>query len=357
MDLSASELVVQSHAGPYRVVFEDGALAALGREPPDDAHVVVDRRVAELYAAELAQVLAATSTLVIEATEDAKSLERLPDYIEHLVGHGIRRGHVLVAVGGGIVQDIVAFLAATLLRGLEWRFYPTTLLAQADSCIGSKSSINARGVKNILGTYTPPAEVVVDASLLATLTDVDLRSGIGEILKVHAIDGPETFDALAQDYARLIADRDVLARSIVRALEIKRRIIEEDEFDTGPRLVMNYGHSFGHAIEAATEFGIPHGIAVTIGMDMANHVSARLGVGTPAHHGRMHPTLVANYAGFERREIPFDSFLTAIARDKKNVGAALRLVLPDAEGRIGLHVVPNDDAFRAAAGEYLESGR
>ncbi|MFL5887412.1 MAG: AroB-related putative sugar phosphate phospholyase (cyclizing), partial [Thermoleophilaceae bacterium] len=292
-DLQA--LVIESHAGPYEVTFDDGALRALGEQVSDGkTHVVIDDRVASLYEEELAPVLGSPSVLRIEASEPAKSLDRFPAYIEHLVARGVRRGHVLVAVGGGVIQDIVCFLAATLLRGLEWHFVPTTLLAQADSCIGSKSSINVGSIKNVLGTFTPPARVTIATRLLDTLSPEDVRSGVGEMLKVHAIEGPEAFDAIAADYSRLFDDRETMERYVHRSLEIKKRIIEIDEFDRGPRNVMNYGHSFGHALESATDFAVPHGIAVTIGMDMANYTARQLGLADGAFE-RMHGTLAANY--------------------------------------------------------------
>ena len=352
-----SDLVVEAHTGPYRVHFDENALTALNDAQATGTHVLVDSRVAELYAKQLERLLAGPSVLRIEATEEAKSLERFPRYVEALVGDGIRRDHRLVAVGGGVIQDITAFLAAVLLRGIAWSFYPTTLLAQADSCIGSKSSINVGRQKNILGTYTPPSEITIDTTVLETLDPVDFRSGVGEILKVHAIDGPAAFDRIAAEYDLLSTDRGLLRDAIRRSLEIKRRIIEVDEFDRGPRNVMNYGHSFGHAIESATGFAVPHGIAVTLGMDMANYVATRLGLTTEAHYQRMHPTLAANYVGFEDTEIPLDSFLDAIAKDKKNIGTTLRLVLPDANGIVSLVEQPHDDAFRAACADYLEHGR
>jgi 3-dehydroquinate synthase len=354
---AASSLVVASHAGPYRVEFDEQALAKLDESPPANAHVIVDQRVAELYAKELGRVLEGPSVVVLQATEEAKSLERFPGYFEHLVARGVRRDHVLLAIGGGIIQDVTSFLAAVLMRGLEWRFYPTTLLAQADSCIGSKSSINVGRIKNILGTFTPPSEVTIATAVLSTLDERDIRSGIGEILKVHAIEGPESFDRVAKEYRLLLEDRPVLTAAIHRSLEIKRRIIEVDEFDLGARNVMNYGHSFGHAIESATDFAVPHGIAVTIGMDMANHVAAALGRAPTEQFDRMHPTLAVNYAGFENIGIPLDAFLSAIAKDKENVGDALRLVLPDPTGSVRVVEQPNDDAFRAACADYLAHGR
>ena len=354
----SERLSIESHKGPYEVVFEDDALQRLAGAVPESAHVIIDERVAALFEAELGPVLAQPSVLRIEAREESKSLDRFPSYVEHLVGHGVRRDHALIAIGGGIIQDISCFLAATLLRGIAWHFYPTTLLAQADSCIGSKSSINCGAAKNILGTFTPPGRVVIGARFLDTLDGRDVRSGVGEMLKVHAIEGPGAFDRIAADYEMLFEDRAVMVDYIHRSLAIKKRYIEEDEFDRGPRNVFNYGHSFGHAIEAATGFAIPHGIAVTIGMDMANFAAVRFGIGTDENFRRMHPTLKGNYQGFENHPIPTQPFLDAIAKDKKNTGAGtVALILPDAEGRLSKGTFANDGAFAAHCTDYLERER
>ncbi len=350
-------LTISSHKGPYTVRFRDDALAALNADPPASAHFVVDRRVAELYAAEMDHVLAARSVLLVEATEEAKSLDRFPAYVDHLVGRRVRRGDVLVAIGGGIIQDITCFLAATLLRGIDWRFYPTTLLAQSDSCIGSKSSINAGAAKNILGTFTPPREVHVSTPFLDTLDDRDMRSGIGEILKVHAIAGADAFDRIAGDYDALLQSRKKLLGYVRTALEVKKRYIEEDEFDRGVRNVFNYGHSFGHALESATKFAMPHGIAVTMGMDMANYTACHLTNAPAAFFERMHPTLSANYRGFEEQPVPPDAFYSALAKDKKNVGSDLTLIQPDADGMIAKRTQPLDDSFREVCADYLQRVR
>ncbi|MCP5367798.1 MAG: 3-dehydroquinate synthase [Hyphomicrobiales bacterium] len=351
-------MTIQSHKGPYEVRFDEAALDNLDSSVPADAHFIIDDHVADLYAARMPRVLAHRSVLRIEAREENKSLDRFPAYVDHLVGKGIRRDQVLVAMGGGIIQDITCFLAATLLRGVDWVFYPTTLLAQADSCIGSKSSINSGAAKNILGTFTPPRRIELSTAFLDTLDERDVRSGVGEMLKVHAIDGPASFDAIAADYASLFTDRATMVRYIRRALEVKKAYIERDEFDRGPRNIFNYGHSFGHAIEAATDFAVPHGIAVTIGMDMANHLSARLGVGTEANAARMAPPLRANYRGYAGHPVPLDPFLAALSKDKKNVGSGtVTLILPDGEGRVFRDTYANDAAFAGLCRDYLEAGR
>lgn len=351
-------MTIQSHKGPYHVRFDEDALERLDAAVPPDAHFIVDARVAELYRPRLGNVLAHRSVLLIEAVEPNKSLECFPAYVEHLVSRGLRRDQPLIAIGGGIIQDITCFLAATMLRGVKWRFYPTTLLAQCDSCIGSKSSINCGAAKNIIGTFTPPNEVVIATTFLDTLDEREIRSGIGEMLKVHAISGPGDFDRLAADYDRLFTDRAAMIATIRRALKIKQGYIETDEFDTGPRLVFNLGHSFGHAIEAATDFAVPHGIAVSMGMDMANWTSWHLNIGTEAHFRAAHPVLAKNYNGYHQTPVPMDRFMAALTKDKKNTGSgSVTLILPDAEGRVFRGVHAADDNFRAICARYFAEGR
>lgn len=353
----ASKLTIQSHRGPYTVEFERQPFAQLARETLPFCHFIIDRRIAELYRKELAPALGSNSVLVLEASERAKTLDQFTSYVEHLVNRGVRRNHKLVAIGGGIIQDVTAFIASTLLRGLDWEFYPTTLLAQSDSCIGSKSSINVGNAKNMMGTFRPPTKVYVSMPVLSTLEEHDIRSGIGEMLKVHAIAGPEDFDRIARDYPHLLQDRDCLERYIRRSLELKKALIEQDEFDTGIRNVMNYGHSFGHAIEAATRFTIPHGIAVTLGMDMANYVATRLERTSEDHFRRMHGVLKANARGYLDTHIPMPEFYAAIGKDKKNLGSKLTLILPNGAARIEKVAVEGDERFRSACEDYVKDVR
>lgn len=347
-------LVIQSHKGPYTVSFVDDLLQDPGRLLEGEPHFLVDANVARIYAKPLAAVLEHPNLIVIEATEANKSLERTIPVFNRLVGNKVRRSHVLVAIGGGIVQDITCFIASTLLRGLPWRFVPTTLLAQADSCIGSKSSINLGDTKNILGTFNPPRQIFVATAFLDSLAPTEIQSGIGEILKVHAIDGAASFDRLATNFDGLFSDQALLKKYIRSALLIKQRFIEQDEFDLGIRNIFNYGHSFGHAIESATEYAVPHGIAVTIGMDMANHIAAERGLVPRSQCQRMHATLRKNYQAFAKTPIPLEPLLAALTRDKKNTSTMLGLILPVGEDAAIERVqVPPDGAFRDQCARFL----
>jgi 3-dehydroquinate synthase len=319
-----------------------------------DTHFLVDANVARLYASKLASVLDHRNTIVIDATEENKSLEKTVPIFERLVHDNMRRDHTLVAIGGGIVQDITCFIASTLLRGVAWRFVPTTLLAQADSCIGSKSSINLGNAKNILGTFNPPKRVLIHAEFLDSLDQTDIRSGVGEIIKVHAIEGAAAFDRLAAEFGRLFDDRAVLLRYIRSALSIKQPFIEEDEYDKGIRNIFNFGHSFGHAIESATNYRVPHGIAVTMGMQMATFIAVRRGLLPLAHYERMRPILRKNYGDFAETSIPIDSLFAALMKDKKNTSAALRLIFPVGDAAaIQPVLVSPDGIFREQCMEAL----
>lgn len=348
------QITISSHKGVYGVSFMPGAIEALNNNPIENAVYIVDGNIARLYEKRLPNILNSGRTLIIEAVETNKSLDKIPHYVESLVKLGAKRKQPLCAIGGGIIQDIACFLASVFMRGLPWVFYPTTLLAQADSCIGSKSSINCGDIKNILGTYNPPKRISIDTDFLETLESQCIQSGVGEMLKVHAIDSPDSFDRIAGDYDKIFNHRSVMQKYIHDSLLIKKKLIEIDEFDEGPRNVMNYGHSFGHAIESATNYFIPHGVAVTIGMDLANYVAVELGSTTAGNFQRMHGVMKKNYSTFYRTKIDTFLLLAALAKDKKNTSMQLRLILPDMAGNITSGLYNNDKTLTTAVVKYFD---
>lgn len=351
----SERLDIQSHKGIYSVFFDNQLLTNAGALLEGQPHFLIDANVARLYAEQLRPVLEHQNTVLIDATEENKSIERIIPIFERLVANSVRRDHTLIAIGGGVIQDITCFIASILLRGMAWKFVPTTLLAQADSCIGSKSSINLGKTKNILGTFNPPNQIFICTDFLDTLENKDICSGIGEILKVHAIDSAVAYDRLAADYDSMQNDRSVLLGYIRQALLIKQRFIEADEFDRGVRNIFNYGHSFGHAIEAATNFGVPHGIAVTMGMDMANRIAVMRGLLPEQHYQRMHPVLHKNYAPFATTHIPLDEMLSALMKDKKNTSSKLVLIFSVGnEAAIQRVEVAPDEAFQSQCQQFLD---
>jgi len=349
----SKNITIKSHKGEYQVEFSKSGIKDLNDNPIKDAFFIIDNNIKDIYKDELCNIVSNSRVLFVEANEENKSLNKIPEYVDVLVRGAIRRGQPLVAIGGGVIQDITCFLATTMMRGLPWVFYPTTLLAQADSCIGSKSSINSGEVKNILGTFTPPNKIIIDVNFLNTLEKKEIYSGIGEMLKVHAIDSPASFDQIASSYADILSSKDVMQQFIHNSLLMKKKLIEEDEFDQGVRNVMNYGHSFGHAIETATNYAIPHGIAVTIGMDMANYIASKMSITKVSHFIRMHSVLEKNIGDYRRVDTGQKKLLDALAKDKKNTSTQLRLILPDQDAKIAIGLYDNDKNLSAYISDYF----
>ena len=326
--LVPKNLVIKSHKGPYEVNFTEDLLSDVRPLFTGEPHFIVYEKVAKLYNKELSSIIDHANTILVQATEDNKSLDQVSNIVNQLVKNKIRRTHHIVAIGGGIIQDLSCFIANTILRGVRWEFVPTTLLAQADSCIGSKSSINVGDAKNILGTFYPPSRIWIDSTFLRTLHIDEVHSGIGEILKVHAIESPAEFDRVGDSFELMVNDFEVLENFVYSALLIKKRFIEVDEFDIGIRNIFNLGHSFGHAIEAATTFGVPHGIAVSMGMHVACSISVAQGFLTQEHATRMQCVLAKNFSTYASTVIPVDQVLSALLKDKKNSSTELGLILP-----------------------------
>ena len=324
-------LEISSASGLYEVEFDQTRFRKLSAFIAGGTHFILDAKLAKCYPEILKEVIDNPNTVLIDATEYSKEVTRVLPVIEDLLVKGLRREHTIIAIGGGVVQDITCFISSILFRGVNWNFIPTTLVAQAYSCIGSKSSINLGQYKNIIGTFNPPKKILICPMFLETLDKHEVLSGIGEIIKVHTIDGINSFDAISGAYDNVMSDSSVLLMFIKKALEIKKKFIELDEFDQGIRNIFNYGHSFGHAIESATQFEIPHGIAVTIGMDMANRIAAWKNLLPERHYGRMHSVLRKNYLSHISTKIPLDKVVAAIKKDKKNTASRLVLIMPVGE--------------------------
>ena len=346
---------ISSGKGVYSVEFDETEFTKAESFLDGNSHFLIDSKLAVLYPELLSDFNSHPRTILIEACEQSKAIQQVLPVIEQLLSNGIRRDHTLVALGGGVIQDITCFISSVLFRGLDWKFIPTTLLSQADSCIGSKSSINLGKSKNILGTFNPPESILICPMFLKTLDRREVLSGIGEILKVHTIDGIDSFDDVARDYNDLLNDPLILLKYTQKALAIKKKYIEIDEYDEGIRNIFNYGHSFGHAIESATQFAIPHGIAVTIGMDMANRIAAWRKKLPEIHYERMHGVLRKNYTDYLDTKIPLNLLISALKKDKKNTVENLMLIFPVGDfAAVEKIAVKADMAFESQCRRYLD---
>ncbi len=350
-----NELIIKSFTGEYKLEVVENVFSQLSAYSMEKTQFLVDAKVYQLYKNQFEKSLNQHKMIFVDALESNKNVDRTSFYVEKLVENQVKIDHTLVAIGGGIIQDITCFLASTLFRGMKWEFVPTTLLAQADSCIGSKSSINVGEYKNLMGTFYPPQKILLDISFLNTLEQKDVLSGIGEILKVHMIKGISYFESASSKYDQMLLDQKELLQFIWNSLLYKKELIEVDEYDRGPRNVMNYGHSFGHAIESATDFLIPHGIAVSLGMDMANYQSFMMGRISEEQFLSWHQCLKKNYHTYQGVNIPIDIFLSAISKDKKNIGNDLSLILVQAAGKIEKIRVPKDEVFKKNCQHFFNS--
>ena len=337
----------------YDVHFVDDFTRPLKGLVDQHAFFIIDAFVWGIYADRIMNMIPDERLLIIEANENNKSLDKCRELIETLVDRQVRRNERLVAVGGGIIQDVTAFSASIIYRGIEWSFFPTTLLAQADSCIGSKTSINLADKKNLIGNFYPPLDVFIDATFLESLTVDDIKSGIGEILHYYLYAASPLFDELIRDYAMIIRDRNLLMKYIRESLKIKKSVIEIDEFDREERNKFNYGHTFGHAIESVTDYKIKHGQAVTIGMDLANYVSMKMGFMRPEIFHDLHAKLSINFPEFDWNRINLDRYFDLLSKDKKNVGSSVGCILAKNSGILLKQQLPLDDPFREMIHAYF----
>lgn len=352
---SIPSLPIASGQGDYRVDFADSLNSVMGeiaRLPR--AVVLIDRNIVRLYAEALAPVLAAHPVMEIDATED----EKTPDGVLRAIAFFQRTDTVkqtnVVAIGGGIIQDIATFAAHVYYRGVRWLYVPTTLLGMADSCIGAKCGINFGPFKNQLGVFHAPAHVWICLAFLDTLSDTELRSGYGEILKLHLTrSGPELFAELKETVRRDGWRNAKLAEFIRRSLEVKKGVIEEDEYEADLRRILNYGHTFGHALEAVTHHGIPHGLAVAWGIDLVNFLAWRSGMLREEEFLNVHEFVLSHFSWQLPAPVDTRALIDATRRDKKVVDGRLNLVLPDRLG--SLKVVPRayDRELEDAVATYL----
>lgn len=322
--------------------------------------VVTDENVGRLHGDRLDAVLTgagfAPRRLTVAAGEPSKSLGtlgRLYDDALGAAGAPLDRGTPVFALGGGVVGDLAGFLAATLLRGLPLVHLPTTLLAQVDSSLGGKTGINHAAGKNLIGAFHPPALVLADAALLATLPDREFTSGLAEAVK-HALVADAGFVAWFEANLDRILTREPAAtvEAVAWAQRIKAGIVADDEREAGRRALLNFGHTFGHALEGALGYGaILHGEAVAVGMRAALHLSRRV-----------HPDLPFERLDALVARLPVPVFappsagalLDAMRLDKKRDAAGLRFVLVDAPGhayvRAGVDAAWVEEAFAHAFG-------
>jgi 3-dehydroquinate synthase len=353
---------VHVNLGPrsYEIAIGSGNLreaAKLCDAEQDDAHTVIitDTNVAEHYLDPVVEALeelgCEVAVLEVEPGEPSKSPDVAAELWEELLDQGADRKTVVVALGGGVVGDLAGFVAATFSRGLRFVQIPTTLLAQVDSSVGGKVGVNLPGGKNMVGAFWQPRGVLIDVAVLATLPEREYRAGLAEVVKYGVIQDADFF-AYLEANIKPVNNRDaaVLAHIVERCCRLKADVVEQDEREeTGLRSILNYGHTFCHAFEAATGYEtLLHGEGVAIGMMCAARLAERLGRVDAAFVERQRKLLDAFGLPLDIPDVDHDELVELMYRDKKAERGKLRFVLPTRLGHVELvGDVTNEEVFAA----------
>ena len=355
----------------YDIVIGRDALASLGKRiaamrPGARTAIVTDRTVAGYWLAKteasLAEAGIATSHVIVEEGESSKSYAGLERVSEALILAKIERADLVIALGGGVVGDLAGFAAAILRRGVDFVQVPTSLLAQVDSSVGGKTGINSPQGKNLLGSFHQPVLVIADTAVLDTLSSRQFRAGYAEVAKYGVLGDEDFFTWLEKNHADVFSGGAAREHAIATSCRAKAAIVARDERENGERALLNLGHTFGHALEAATGFSdrLFHGEGVAVGMVLAAELSVQLGMIAEADATRVKrhladvglPTSLQEIAGFAQEGLAdADALMTLMAQDKKVKRGRLTFILLQAIGR----AVITPDVEPAVVRDFLKT--
>jgi 3-dehydroquinate synthase len=335
----------------YEILVGGGLLgnerSCLALPTAPQAAIVSNRTVAPLYAERLRRVLEAVYPrcflVALPDGEQHKDWQTLNLIFDRLLAEGCDRKTVLFALGGGVIGDMTGFAAACYMRGVPFVQVPTTLLAQVDSSVGGKTAINHPLGKNMIGAFYQPVRVICDLDTLDTLPQRELSAGLAEVIKYGPIYDADFLDWIEHNLDALLArDKGALAHAVRRSCEIKAAVVSQDERESGLRAILNFGHTFGHAIEAGLGYGTwLHGEAVGCGMVMASELSARLGLMPPSFVDRMRRLIERAGLPVTGPALGAERYLELMRVDKKAEGGDIRYVVIESLGRAAMRPAPD----------------
>ena len=319
---------IQASSKKYTVHITEDLQAVQRMVIDSNTFVVVDKILYNLYTP-LFSAWPASQMFILESIEENKVIETALKICETMTEIPAKRNAKLISLGGGIVQDITGFAASILYRGIHWTFFPTTLLSACDSCIGSKTSLNYKNYKNLLGTFYPPDDIYICTPFFKTLSERDYESGLGEVVKFNVMHGEAGIEHLEQQMKKLlIRDEKSLREMVQNSLSFKKTFIETDEFDRGERIKLNFAHTFGHAFETVSHYEIPHGTAVAIGTIVANRISLARGWIRQGVAERIEQLLrQIIHVDKSKFSLDMEQILNAIHKDKKQIGNSITAIL------------------------------
>ncbi|MCL2655085.1 MAG: 3-dehydroquinate synthase [Coriobacteriia bacterium] len=316
-------------------------LAASSTLAPGNIALICDENTSELfglrYEADFIKNGFTVVVLTVPAGETTKSWDVAGQLVTALSNSGVGRADCIVALGGGMISDLSGFVATVYERGLDLCLLPTTLLALVDAAVGGKVAVNRDEAKNLAGAFKQPRAIAADLSVLKSLTEVEYRSGLAELVKTAILSG-EDFLAFLEDHVDELRARDavVLREAVVRAMCFKAQIVADDPYDKGLRACLNYGHTIGHALEQVSDYTIPHGLGVAEGMRFAARLSVQLYGASPEFVLRQDALLDAlGLAALEVSDYRMSDLKDAMQRDKKNGAGEIRFVLVREPGVVG----------------------
>jgi len=353
-------MMIQSKFKNYNVEIFKNFETLIDFQIDETTFLVVDKLFYSLYRDELFSKIPDKQLYLLESYEKNKTVETALEICEIMTKIPAKRNAKLISFGGGIVQDVTGFVANILYRGIHWTFYPTTLLAGCDSCIGGKTSLNYKKFKNLLGTFYPPDEIKVYTSFFHTLSEKDYKSGLGEVVKFNVMFGDKGIQNMEENIGLLLERNEVVLEKFVQSsLLFKKDFIEEDEFDKGIRIHLNYAHTFGHAFETMSNYAIPHGTAVAMGTIVANRISLSRKWLDEERANRIE-NILWKIIKIDSSDITIDmdSIIGAIRKDKKQISSDLTAVLMDNEMKLKIvHDVKRSEIEEAVKFLFISLGQ
>lgn len=340
---------IRSSLYDYSVEFVDDFGLEL-QKFEDTTVYVIDKNVYKLYEDRF-KGLDSGRIYLMDAVEHKKNMDTVLDIISFMQKLGVRKNWKVVCFGGGITQDVTTIASNLFLRNIDWYFFPTTLLSMCDSCIGGKCGINMGQYKNQIGVFYPPKKIFIDVRFVDTLTRDDYINGWGELLKFSLTSDGEFYHELESEGQYIPCAK--IAEYIHKGLFVKKTVIEEDEFESDLRRVLNYGHTFGHALEAYTDNVIPHGKGVIWGIDVANYLSVKEGLISESDYLRIKQLIKKAFIPEEIQIAEPKKLFDIIKTDKKVKGDVLSFALLDKISHLVVHPIKIDEKLEKTFEDYL----
>ena len=332
MEDTLASLKVKSNLNDYKITFHDtveGLLNILDKQ----SWFIIDKNLKQYYDFDFLP-----NKIFYECNENTKSFDHIEILLKTFTQNQFKSNTEVIIIGGGTLQDVAGFCCSIYSRGIKYKFIPTTLLSQCDSCVGGKTSINFNSIKNILGTFYPPTEILICDKFLQTLSEKDFKSGLGEVFK---------FKILQNKLNEDIFSKDNFNQLIRECLEYKISIIEIDEFDQSLRKLLNYGHTFGHALEITSNYKLPHGSAVILGILIVNDILKELNVETNLDYNVINKIGLSliKHIDLDKEWFNIKDIIKTIKLDKKNTGK-INLVYPDKNFIFKIIILEENETIR-----------